>query len=165
MHKSLPELASISGHLFSLPYEAFKWELLKTAIRLEVFDHTSAPTSAESLADDLNLHHRSTEYILNALVALECLTKKDGKYQNTEQTTQLLTTGKETSLGACLLYLEKWTIPLLNGGLEEIVKKGPPPPQDIAAPEVWADAARASLNHSRCGRAQLIARHVSELPE
>lgn len=165
MRKELPRLEIDSGKLFLLPYEALKWELLKTAIELNVFDHTTAPVTASAISDTLSLHADNTEYMLNALVALGCLKKKEGRYQNTRQTGQFLTSGKDTSLGASLLFMSGWTQPVLNGGLKEMVKNGPPPKKDMSSPEIWENAARVSVNHSRCGRAQLVARHVSELPE
>jgi hypothetical protein len=56
-------------------------------------------------------------------------------------------------------------VPVLNGGLKDFIKNGPPPKKDLADPEIWEKGARASVNHTRCGRAQMIARHVSMLPE
>lgn len=165
MRKELPKVAFDSGNLFNLMYEALKWELLKAAIKLNLFDHCKKATTAAEVAKTLSLHPGNAEHMLNALVALGCLTKTNNAYQNTPQTETFLTSGKETSLGPALLFMEKWTLPLLNGGLLELVKNGPPPPKNMATPELWEQAARASVNHVRCGRAQLIAKHVSELPE
>ncbi len=148
-----------------LPYEALKWELLKTAVELNVFDHVSTPVTAAAISDKLSLHPGNTEYMLNALVAMGCLEKENGHYRNTAQAEQFLTHGKDTSLGESLLFMSAWTLPVLNGGLKEMVKNGPPPKKDLANPELWEKGARVSVNHSRCGRAQLIARYVAALPE
>ena len=165
MRKELPSPEFDSGKLFMLPYEALKWELLKTAIELNVFDYTSAPVTATTVSVSLSLHPGNTEYILNALVALGCLKKENDHYRNTAQSEQFLTQGKDTSLGESLLFMSSWTLPVLNGGLKEMVKNGPPPKKDMADPEIWEKGARVSVNHSRCGRAQMIAGHVSTLPE
>ncbi len=165
MQKKLPNPEFDSGKLFMLPYEALKWELLKTAIELKIFDHTSEPASALAIGGALSLHPGNTEYMLNALVALGCLKKEGGLYRNTAQTEHFLTSGKDTSLGESLLFMSAWTLPVLNGGLKEMVRNGPPPQKDMANPDIWEKAARVSVNHSRCGRAQLIARHVAALPE
>ena len=165
MKKVLPYMESDSSTLFTLPYEALKWELLKTAIELDLFDLTSESITASVLCETLSLHPANTVHLLNALTAMGCLTKRDNQYKNTRQTEQFLTSGKDTSLGASLLFMANWTTPVLNGGLKELVKNGPPPKQNLADPELWEKGARASVNHSRCGRAQTIAQHLSELPE
>lgn len=165
MKKSMPKPEFDSGKLFMLPYEALKWELLKTAIEFNLFDQLETPVTSTEIAEKLSLHPTNTEYMLNALVALGCLSKTNNKYKNTPQTEQFLTPGKDTSLGASLLFMSNWTMPVLNGGLKDLVTNGPPPKKNLADPEIWEKGARVSVNHSRCGRAQLIARHVSELPE
>ncbi len=165
MRKELPKPEFDTGNLFMLQYEALKWELLKTAIELGVFDHTTAPVTAKVVSDTLSLHPENTEHMLNALVAMGCLKKENGQYRNTRQTGQFLTSGKDTSIGASLLFMSNWVLPVLNGGLKEMVRKGPPPRKDLSDPGIWESAARASVNHSRCGRAQLVAHHVSALPE
>ncbi len=148
-----------------LPYEAIKWELLKTAIELNVFDHTTGPVTAGTISDRLCLHGDNTRYMLNALVALGCLKKEKDRYQNTRMTEQLLTSESDTAIGEALLFMSSWNLPVLNGGLKEMVINGPPPKKDISDPEIWEKGARVSVNHVLCGRAQSIARHVSLLPE
>ena len=63
MKKPLPTLTYDSAPLFGLPHEALKWELLKTAIELKVFDHLSSPTTAEAVSGELSLHPGNTEYL------------------------------------------------------------------------------------------------------
>ncbi len=165
MRKEIPDPEVNTEDIFMLQYEALKWELLKTAIELKLFDHTTRPVTAGTVSDKLCLHAANTEYMLNALVALGCLKKEKSLYRNTRQTELLLTSGKDTSIGDSLLFMSNWTLPLLNGGLKEMVINGPPPQEDIASPEIWEKGARVSVNHSLCGRAQSVARHVSILPE
>ena len=57
----------------------------------------------------------------------------------------------------------KWE--LLNGGMKKLLKEGPPPPEPIESEALWEDAARVTLNLSRCNRAQRTAEYVSSLPE
>ncbi len=165
MLKEFPEQEYNSEDLFQLLYEPIKWEILKTAIQVSLFDHCVLPITATDLAQNLSFHARNTEHLLNALVAMGFLTKHDGQFQNTKRTNALLTSGKETSLGASLLFMESWSSPILNGGLLERVKNGPPPPQDIASGDLWEHCARQSINYTRNGRAQLITQYVSGLPE
>ncbi len=165
MQKELPKLEFNPESLFMLQYDALKWEIIKTAIELKIFDCTTKPVTATSVSEKLCLHLENTTYLLNALVALSYLQKERELYQNSAKTECFLTAGKDTSLGDALLFMASWTQPLLNGGLKEVVSNGPPPQEDIANPELWEMGARLSVNHSRCGRAQGIARYVSMLPE
>ena len=165
MEKKLPEINSQSGNLFKLPYEALTWELLKTAIELDIFDFTKEFIGSQEISDKLSLNMKNTEYMLNALVALGCLSKKNGKFKNTEDSEQFFTNGKETSLAKTLLFMEKWTQPVLNGGLKNLIINGPPEKKNIANPDIWEKSARININYLRCGRAQAISRYVSELPE
>ncbi|PIE66601.1 MAG: hypothetical protein CSA26_00090 [Desulfobacterales bacterium] len=80
MKKELPNPECNSEDLFMLQYEALKWELLKTAIELKLFDETNVPVTAQAVSDKLCLHSENTTYMLNALVALGCLKKENGLY-------------------------------------------------------------------------------------
>lgn len=165
MKKELPNLDLSSCEFFSLPVEAIKWELLKTAIKLKIFDFLKEPATSESVADNFSYHHANTRFLLNALVALGFLSKKDSHFQNTNTTNTFLVSGKDTSIGEAMLFSSKWNSALLNGGLEKLLKEGPPPPTSIEREEIWEKGARASLNYSRCSRAQHIAEYVASLPE
>jgi hypothetical protein len=165
MKKPLPAPVVDASALLGLPYEAVKWELLKTAIELHLFDRTATPATAGEIAAALSMHPGNTEYVLDALVALGCLIKADGQYRNTSQAEALFTSGKETSLGESMLYMAGWNDPLLHGGLKRLLQNGPPPMGDMADPALWEQSARASIAYTRAGRAQGLARLVAELPE
>lgn len=165
MKKELPTPEFDPGYLLNLPYEALKWEILKSAIELKVFDLLSEPANAAKVSDVLSIHPINTEFFLNALVAIGCLTKTNGEFKNTKLAECYLTGSKDTSLGGSLLFMSGWITPVLNGGVMNLLRNGPCPSKDIASDELWEKGARASINHTRCGRAQIIARYVSELPE
>lgn len=165
MKKPLPNPDFSHADLFGLPYAVIKWELLKTAIELNVFEHLEEPASADMLADMISTHPENTEYFLNGLVALGCLSKKNGEFKNTHLAATFLSAGKDTSIGPFLLFMENMNKAMFNGGLKELVLNGPPKVENIGNEETWAAGARTSLNHSRCGRAQLIASRVASLPE
>ncbi len=165
MLKELPKTKLNPDNLFLLPYQALKWELVKTAIELNLFDSTTSQITAAELSTTLSLHSANTEHMLNALVALGYLNKKNDLYCNTQLSEQFLTSGKDTSLSESILFFSNWSVPSLNGGLKDMVKNGPPPKRDIADPSLWEKGAKASLNYTRSGRAQMIAEMVSQLPE
>jgi SAM-dependent methyltransferase len=153
------------GALAGLPYEAVKWELLRTAITLGVFDCLSVPRTAEDAASDLATHPTNTEHLLNALVTLGCLSKLNGCFVNTSLAETFLTADKDTSVGESLLFMDNWIRPVLDGGMLDLVRNGPSKVEPVDSEAVWEAGAWASLNHSRCGRAQRLAAYVAALPE
>ena len=163
--KELPGTNLNISAFYALPFEALKWEILKTAIELDVFTQLSEPSTAEVVAAKLSTHAANTEYLLNALVALGCLSKVHGSFRNTRLAEMFLTTGKETSIGQSLLFVESWLRPVLNGRMSDIVRDGPPAPRPIDGDETWAAGARVSVNEIRCGRAQRMAGRIAALPE
>lgn len=163
--KELPQLSLSGSRLFEFPFEALKWEVLKTAIELDVFSQLAEAKTAPVVAATLASDPANTEYLLNALVALGCLSKTNGRFRNTALADTFLVPGKETSIGQYLLFIENWLGPVLNGRMTDIVRNGPPPPQAFGSDETWEAGARVSLNETRCGRAQRIAGRVAALPE
>jgi SAM-dependent methyltransferase len=151
--------------LAAMPYEAVKWEILKTALVLRVFDRLSEWKTADDVAAELATHPANTEYLLNALVAMDCLSKSDERFRNNPLAESFLAGGHDTSIGESLLFMDMWIAPLLNGGALKMVQNGPPPARDMADERIWEKGARISVNHSRCGRAQAIAQRVASLPE
>lgn len=167
MIKELPNLCIESSELFKLPYEALKWELLKTAIELKIFNYLSEASTASAISSELLLHPENTVVLLDALCAIGCLKKTNSLYKNTYLGELFFTTARETYLGSSLLFQEDWMKPVLYGGLKKLVQNGPPHSKlkEAVSNEFWEEGARANLNHARCGRAQLLAKYVSELPE
>jgi 2-polyprenyl-3-methyl-5-hydroxy-6-metoxy-1,4-benzoquinol methylase len=165
MRKPLPEPAGKDITLFKLPYEVVKWELLKTAMELKVFDYLCQPVASATIAEMLALDPINTEYMLNALTAIGCLEKKNGTFRNTSIAAQYLVSDRDTNLSDFLLFLEQWLQPILNGRMKDLIQHGPKPLKPPANDNRWATGARKSLNPNRSGRAQRIASTVSSLPE
>jgi hypothetical protein len=165
MKKELPESDSRYEDLLKLQFEVVKWELLKTAIELKIFDHLKQPQATEQIAAELSTHGTNTGYLLKALTSLGWLSYVDGYYQNTPFAESFLTTDKDTSIGGTLMFMENWIRPLRNGGMRTLVQDGPHSTDDFSDESIWERGARASLNYTRCGRAQLITAHVAALPE
>ncbi|MCG8507627.1 MAG: methyltransferase domain-containing protein [Rhodospirillales bacterium] len=165
MKPALPEPDFRYSALSGLPFEALKWEFLKTAIELSLFDHLTEPVTSADIAAKLALHPANTEHLLNALVTLDCLSKSDGLFTNTQMAEKFLTTEKPMSIGHSILYVESWNQPVMNGRMKELIKNGPPPPRSLEDEKIWQDGARAILNQNRCGHAKRFAERVSALPE
>jgi len=165
MKKPLPDPQTQAGELFALTESAVKWELLKTALKLNLFDGLSDHKTAEEIAFAFSMHLPNTEHFLNALTALGYLVKNNHRYCNASSTETLLTHGKDTFIGEALLFMESWHRPLQNGVLLNLVRKGPIRIQNLTDENLWEKSARISLNASRTGRAQAIASQVAALPE
>ncbi len=107
-------------------YGLFAAKTLMSAVDLDLFTLLDeGPRSRVELEEELDLHHRSSEDFLDALVALGFLEREDGKYKNTPETSQFLVRGKRGYVGSLLeitdnrLY-EFW------GSLTEALQTGEP---------------------------------------
>ena len=150
---------------FALPFLPLHWEVLKTALLLNVFEYLKQPKSAAEMAASIQTQAGNTEVLLNALAALGYLRKEEGRFRNNDQTDLFLTEGKDTSLAQTLLTFDGWNQPVLNGRMPDLIRNGPPlVEQDADTEAQWADLTRRMANFSRCGRAQFVAELASTLP-
>jgi len=108
MKKNLPEADFRFDGLIRLQSEAVKWELIKTSIRLKVYDSLQKPKTAEKIASELSLHRENTEYMLKALVAIGMLELHDGCYINSDFSEKFFVSGSEQDIGRSILYIEAW---------------------------------------------------------
>jgi len=115
-----------------------------TALRLGVFDALaeadSDPPAAAELARRIDADERGTRILCDALVALELLVKRDGRYRNAPVAGEVLVTGAPGSKVAMYRHRErqmaKWA------GLFDCVRLGRPTPEDEIDPRL-AGGARA----------------------
>ena len=165
MKKELPPPNEGYLPFYKFSYDALRWEVLRTAMKMNIFDHLTAPVTSREIAKELGLHEKNTEHLLNALTALGCLTKDQKYFQNSSLGETFFMSGKDTSISSSLLFMSSWNEPLFHGGLEKLLREGPQTIRDVTEPKQWAKGAEASLNYSRCGRAQKIAETLASLPE
>ncbi|MDY0162827.1 methyltransferase [Desulfobotulus sp.] len=165
MKKALPVHVA-DNRYFSLPLLPLRWEVMKTALSLHLFDVLQTPRTGAEVAEALACDAVNTELLLNALVAMGHLMKEKGKFRNTEASDRFLAAGKETSLGEALLGFDSWNLAVLNGGMEKLVKEGPPPGKGEAMedPLLWQEMTRKTVNFCRSGRAQHMASLLAGLP-
>ncbi len=107
-------------------YGLFAAKTLMSAVELNLFTELDEePLSRIEVEDRLDLHHRSSEDFLDALVALGFLEREDGLYENTPESSKFLVRGKPNYMGSLLeitndrLY-EYWD------SLSEALKSGEP---------------------------------------
>lgn len=165
MKKAIPDPHIQAKEMFALTYNTVKWELLKSALILNLFDSLSEPRTADQIASTFSMHLQNTKHFLNALTALGYLIKNESRYCNAPATESLLTRDKDTFIGETLLFMESWHRPLQNGVLLNLVRNGPMRIYNPTDENLWEKAARISLNACRAGRAQAIASQVAALPE
>ncbi len=113
------------AEIFQLGYY---WEtkILLTAVKLDLFSalHEN-PRSSSQLAEEFSLTVRPLDLLLNALVAMRVLTKKDDCFSNTEVAQRYLVKSQKEYVGHLLLLhdaeWENW------GKLEETIRTGQSP--------------------------------------
>jgi phospholipid N-methyltransferase len=109
-----------------LGFGFFASKALLTAVKLGVFDVLSdSPQSREQLEEALDLHPRSSDDFLDALVALDVLDRDDGLYRNTPETEAFLVSGKPSYIGG-MLEMANDRLYRFWGDLEEGLRTGNP---------------------------------------
>ncbi len=166
MKQQLPNPDLSTASLFNLPDEVVKWQTLKTALQLKIFDYLQIPKTADELSTQLQTDNANTALLLNALTALGCLHKERNKFYNTTSSNDCWLSTGETSLLKSFLFSSQWVEPILNDQLTSLIKHGAPKAQrNIGNDKLWQEAAYASLNHTRCTRAGVMSELISRLPE
>jgi SAM-dependent methyltransferase len=164
--EKFPELPLSFAELYALVLAPIKTKILLTGIELKVFDHLCEPVPAETVAAAIDSHPLNTQYFLDGLATMGLVEKKNGGYQNALAAQTFLVEGKLTYLGHVFAY--HWTSePNALDDLSRLVKEGPPSsPKAYTASDEMPDAGVLSyVNIERSGRAQMIARIASHLPE
>jgi len=83
--------------------------ILLTAYELEIFTFIGEKShTSESIAQGLKLNNNATERLLNALVALTLLQKKNEQYSNTKESLQFLCKSSPAYLGGLLHSNHLW---------------------------------------------------------
>lgn len=77
---------------------------LLTAVELDLFSAVGQGAPAAGVASRLQTDERATEMLMNALVALEMLNKKDGIYHNTQLAAQFFTEGSPENVRLATMH-------------------------------------------------------------
>lgn len=164
--KKFPELNNDFGDIHKMLIDRIRGKLLLTAIELKVFNHLTEPKSAEDIAKAISGHPGNTRHFLDGLTSIGLLTKKDGRYENSELSKTFLVDGHDTSLGDFLTGYNVYFVPVLEK-MKGLVLEGPMPlPQMGAESEEMRTQMTVSMaNCERSGMGQMVAKIVSQLPE
>jgi SAM-dependent methyltransferase len=129
---------------------------LLTAIELNLFSAVEQGATSAEVASRLQTNERATEMLMNALVALEMLEKKDGVYRNTQLAAQYFTEGSPDNVRLAMMHTaylwDRWST------LTECVRTGTC--QQRANPgerdQQWTEAFIAAMDRNVAERAPLV---------
>ncbi len=131
-----------------------------TAVELDVFSAVGAGADAAQAAGRLGAPARSTEMLLNALVAMGWLHKEKGVFRNTPVSLRFLTEGSPDNARLALMHSvgmwRSWST------LTDSVRAGTsvtPPEQAARGPE-WTEPFIAAMQRNASERAPLVVRAV-----
>ena len=142
--------------------DAAYWDarVLQTAVVLDVFTLLAdGPATAEDVAVRCATEKRATELLLNALVEIDYLIKRNDRFTNAPHAQAYLVRGAKGYVGWTLLVeAQAWNV---WGNLEQTIRSGKPAP----GPMLYKDAEdrTKTLLRSLHARAEaLFTRHVAE---
>lgn len=124
-----------------------------TALELDVFTAVGKGGTAQQVAGKIQAAVRATEMLLNALVSLNLLEKRDGVYSNTAVSARFLAEGTPDTARAAQLHIanvwKRWST------LTEAVKAGSSVVQRNE--DGWVKTFIAAMDHTARGRARAVA--------
>ena len=134
--------------------------VLLTAVELDIFTAVGPGATAAEISKKLGTHPRATETLLNALVAMSALTKKDGAFHNTPDTERYLVAGSRDYARPALMH----TVHMANSWatLTDCVRSGTaviPPGVDKQDPQ-WTESFIAAMHRGAERTAVQVVRAV-----
>ncbi len=133
---------------------------LLTAIELDLFNAVGTGATTAQVASRLQTDQRATEMLMNALVALEMLEKKDGVHRNTRLAGQYFTEDSQDNVRLAMMHTaylwDRWST------LTECVRTGTC--QERANPgerdQQWTEAFIFAMDRNVAERAPLVIKAV-----
>ncbi|SNS65295.1 Dimerisation domain-containing protein [Anaerovirgula multivorans] len=130
-------------------------EILLSALRFDLFSYLENWETPEAVAEKSGLHTRSLAQVLNALVSLGFIEKKQNTYRNTPQSNEFLNRNSFVYLGESLIFREKM---MSLKDIDERLQMGPIAEviRNNSGVEVYDfyEAARISIPEMYTGRVQ-----------
>ncbi len=128
--------------------------VLLTAIELDIFTAIGAGAAAAEVAAKISADPRATGMLLNALVALDMLTKRDGIFQNSPISARYFTAGSRDDARAAMMHTvhlwPRWST------LTDCVRAGASVSSRETHGDDWTSAFIAAMHHHAAGRASHI---------
>jgi len=144
----LPAFTTPSTPLHGIMNGAIHAKLLQAGLETGIFDALDTFRSAEEIAGAMGTHEQSTMFFLDALVTIGLLTKKEGRYHNTDASQEYLSTDSPLFLGPLFKMVRGMSIDVLDN-MGELIRSGPRSQkagEDPSAQSTWEDGARAGAS-------------------
>jgi SAM-dependent methyltransferase len=141
--------------------------ILEAAIELGIADVLESDRETAQIAKRLNADPGNTVRFLDALTAMDFISKQDGHYCNTPFASAYLRTSSPTYFGGFVRNMKDMQHRNL-GRIPELVRSGPPGPgkmKRIDDEGQWKRSVRHLATYQKAGVADRIADLVAELPE
>ncbi len=152
------------GPLHEIALGAKRASLLFTAIEMDIFSGLCEDISAHEFARRRGYDERNTEYLLNALVSLGLVSKKNSCFKNSPLSELYLVKGRELYMGEYLLFRDRFTS---FDGLSDYVRRGPD--AEVVSENRGSDIfdfarlAELSVAEQRAGRAKEVCETIVRL--
>ena len=164
--KPFPIIKHSWGSIYRLLKMKVEGTVLVTAIKCKIFDCLTEPVMAASVAGMLNLHHKNTELLLNALAGMDLLTKQNGLFANTGMSNEFLLTSSSAYLGVFFCRVHDWYGRFQSTSqMQKLLMNGPEENISRVDDSNWVAYTREASAYQYCGPAQTIAGLVRSLPE
>lgn len=162
----LPKVEQSYKEIWDICFGPIKGKILATAIDLGIFNALSEPVSAETASRAIGTHPRNTGLFLDSLAAIDLVEKKNGFYCNTPVAEAFLAEASPTCMATVFKYMMKYEA-FPGDDMPNLVKEGPDLPEEVhtGSVEMAEDGVASYIPLQRAGRAQMMARIASALPE
>jgi len=100
----MKDIHELTGRISDIANGYMRAQVLFSATAANVFAHLEEPRTAAEAAQAVGWHPKGAARLLDALVALEFITKADGKYRNAEIASKCLVPGRENYQGHIVLH-------------------------------------------------------------
>jgi (2Fe-2S) ferredoxin/predicted O-methyltransferase YrrM len=105
MVKAKDEAGTVPDDLYEMTRAFMPSRALLTALELDVFTAVGGGASAERVAEKIRGDSRATEMLLNALVSLNLLEKREGDFFNSAKTARFFSEGSRDDARDALLHI------------------------------------------------------------
>jgi hypothetical protein len=164
--KALPNTKETYKQIWQIFMGQVAAKLMMTALELRLFNHLQSFCAADDVARQLGTHTENTRRLLDALVTIDLVEKKDRLYRNLPSTREFLVDTAPTFIGGLLRKSRQMSVDPLEG-LLQYVQKGPlpgDPGKNFGSEALWADMARDSASWVLGETGEKIAGILSRLP-
>jgi len=149
------EGSSSPERVFGIARGFWQARVLITAVEHDLFTLVArGAETAEQIAEAADTDARATELLLNALVGLALLEKRNGRYSNTPEAQQFLVADSETFVGGAFGHYnciwDTWS------HLDEVVRTGEPAPRSERFPDATERFMTAMARFSRSRTARVL---------